>query len=145
MKVAVSGAMGRLGSVIAHGISSANDMQLTGVYAPGHVGKMMAGMDIEDSTKKINAQIIVECTGVIMENLKKWHAKGMSVVIGTLAHHCRRCRHRCSLTATGVKTAPRAKVRICSRFAKLYCHGVRFRRCEAVLSLVFSKRDAGYY
>jgi len=85
MKVAVSGAIGRLGSVIAHGISIAKDMQLTGVYAPGHVGKMMAGMDIEDSTKKINAQIIVECThpGVVMENLIKWHAKGMSVVIGT--------------------------------------------------------------
>ncbi len=85
MKVAVSGAMGRLGSVIARGISNANDMQLTGVYAPGHAGKMVAGMEIEDSIKKINAQIIVECThpGVVMENLKKWHAKGTSVVIGT--------------------------------------------------------------
>jgi 4-hydroxy-tetrahydrodipicolinate reductase len=85
MKVAVSGAMGRLGSVIAHGISNAKDMELTGVYAPGHVGKMVAGMEIEDSIKKIDAQVIVECThpGVVMENLKKWHAKGMSVVVGT--------------------------------------------------------------
>ncbi len=85
MKVAVSGAMGRLGSVIAHGISKASDMELTGVYAPGHAGKMMAGLEIEDSIQKINAQIIVECThpDVVMENLKKWHAKGMSVVIGT--------------------------------------------------------------
>ena len=74
MKVAVSGAMGRLGSVIARGISNANDMQLTGLYAPGHAGKMVAGMEIEDSIKKINAQIIVECThpGVVMGNLKKF-------------------------------------------------------------------------
>jgi 4-hydroxy-tetrahydrodipicolinate reductase len=85
MKVAVSGAMGRLGSVIAHGISNAGDMRLTGVYAPGHAGKIVAGIEIEESIKNINAQIIVECThpGVVMENLKKWHAKGMSVVVGT--------------------------------------------------------------
>ena len=85
MKVAVSGAMGRLGSVIAHGISNANGMQLTGVYAPGHAGKMVAGMEIEDSPEKINAEVIVECAhpGVVMENLKMWHTKGIHVVIGT--------------------------------------------------------------
>ncbi len=85
MKVAVSGAMGRLGSVIAQGISNANDMELIGVYAPGHTGKMMAEIEIEDSINNINAQIIVECAPpiVVMENLKKWHAKGMSIVIGT--------------------------------------------------------------
>ena len=75
MKVAVSGAMGRLGSVIAHGISNANNMQLSGVYDPDHTGKMVAGMEIEDSIEKIDAQIIVECThpDVVMGNLKKWH------------------------------------------------------------------------
>jgi len=85
MKVAVSGAMGRLGSVIAHGISNDKDMQLTGVYAPGHAGKIIAWMEIEDSIEKINAHIIVECShpGVVMENLKIWHDKGMGVVIGT--------------------------------------------------------------
>jgi len=85
MKVAVSGAMGRLGSAIADGISKADDMQLSGVYAPGHAGKMVAGMEIEDSINKIDARIIVECAhpGAVMENLKKWHAKGISVVIGT--------------------------------------------------------------
>ena len=85
MKVAVSGALGRLGSVIAQGISNANDMELTAVYAPGHTGKMVAEMEIEDSIDKINAQIIVECAppSVVMENLKKWHAKGTGVVIGT--------------------------------------------------------------
>jgi 4-hydroxy-tetrahydrodipicolinate reductase len=85
MKVAVSGAMGRLGSVIARGISAAGDMQLSGVYDPGHAGKNVAGIKIEDSIKNINAQIIAECThpDVVMENLKQWHAKGIRVVIGT--------------------------------------------------------------
>ena len=85
MKVAVSGAMGRLGSVIAHGISKANDMQLSGAYAPGHAGKTVAGVGVDDVIENIDAQILVECAhpGVVMENLKKWHAKGMCVVIGT--------------------------------------------------------------
>lgn len=85
VRVAVSGAMGRLGSIIAKGISNTDDMQLSGVYDPGHAGKVMAGMEIEDSIKNINAQIVVECThpDVVMENLKQWHAKGMSVVAGT--------------------------------------------------------------
>jgi 4-hydroxy-tetrahydrodipicolinate reductase len=85
MKVAVSGATGRLGSVIAYGISNAGDMRLTGVYAPGHAGEIVEGIKIEDSIENIDAQIIVECThpGVVMENLKKWHAKRMSVVVGT--------------------------------------------------------------
>ena len=85
MKVAVSGAMGRLGSVIAKGISKADDMQLSGVYDPVHPGKVVEEMEIEDSIKKIDAQIVVECThpDVVMENLIQWHAKGVSVVVGT--------------------------------------------------------------
>jgi 4-hydroxy-tetrahydrodipicolinate reductase len=85
MKVAVSGAMGRLGNAIARGISNANDMQLSGAYAPGHAGKTVAGLEIEDSIEKIDAEIVVECAhpGVVMENLKMWHAKGMGVVVGT--------------------------------------------------------------
>ena len=85
MKVAVSGAMGRLGSVIARGIASATDMQLSGVYAPGHAGQMVAGLEIEDSIRRIDAHLVVECAhpGVVMENLKIWHATGMGVVVGT--------------------------------------------------------------
>ena len=85
MKVVVSGAMGRLGSVIANGISRANDMQLSGAYAPGYVGKNVAGIVAEDAIENINAEILVECAhpAVVMENLKKWHARGMRVVVGT--------------------------------------------------------------
>ncbi len=85
MKVAISGAMGRLGSAIAHGVLNANDMKLTGAYAPGHIGEQIGGLNVEDIIEKINADIVVECThpDVVMKNLKVWHAKGMNVVIGT--------------------------------------------------------------
>lgn len=84
-KVAVSGAMGRLGHVIAVAVSKSNDMQLTGAFSPSHVGKDVAGVKIVDSIDDIDAQVVVECThpNVVMENLKKWHAKGVSVVVGT--------------------------------------------------------------
>jgi 4-hydroxy-tetrahydrodipicolinate reductase len=85
LNVAVSGAMGRLGSVIAKGISNASDMQLSGVYDPAHAGKNVAGMEIQDSIEDIDAQIVVECThpNVVMGNLKQWHAKGVRMVVGT--------------------------------------------------------------
>lgn len=85
MKVAVSGAMGRLGSVVAKGVANADDMQLSGVYDPGHPGKIVAGMEIETSMEKIDADIVVECThpDVVMENLNQWHTRGVSVVVGT--------------------------------------------------------------
>ena len=85
IKVAVSGAMGRLGSVIAKAISNAGDMQLSGAYSPSHVGEVVAGVEIQDSINDMDAQIVVECThpNVVMENLRMWHAKGVRVVVGT--------------------------------------------------------------
>ena len=85
MRVAVSGAMGRLGSVVAKSVANAEDMQLSGVYDPVHPGKVVAGMEIETSMGNIEADIVVECThpDVVMGNLKQWHDKGVSVVVGT--------------------------------------------------------------
>lgn len=85
MRVAVSGAMGRLGSAIVEGISNARELQLTGAYAPGHAGKTVGGIEVVDSLEKMDAQIMVECAHpkVVMENLRKWHARGMHVVVGT--------------------------------------------------------------
>ena len=85
MNVAVSGAKGRLGSVIAKGVANADDMELSGVYDPLHAGALVAGMEIKTSIEDIDAEIVVECThpNVVMENLERWHAQGKSVVVGT--------------------------------------------------------------
>ncbi len=85
IKVAVSGAMGRLGSVVAQGVANAADMQLSGVYDPFGEGMTVAGMQIETARDKLDAEVVVECThpDVVMENLERWHARGKSVVVGT--------------------------------------------------------------
>jgi len=45
----------------------------------------VAGVGVEDAIENIDAQILVECAhpGRVMENLKKWHSRGMRVVVGT--------------------------------------------------------------
>ncbi|MEQ8303069.1 MAG: 4-hydroxy-tetrahydrodipicolinate reductase [Cyclobacteriaceae bacterium] len=85
MKVAVSGATGRLGGAIAEGVSASTSMQLRGIYSPRHAGKSIAGIEVADSFDAIDADVIVECAppDVVMENLRRWHAKGMSAVVGT--------------------------------------------------------------
>jgi len=83
--VAVSGAMGRLGSAISRGVAAAEGMQLTGLYAPGHEGKSIAGICVSGEPDKLSAQVIVECAhpDSVMDNLKTWHEKGCHVVVGT--------------------------------------------------------------
>ena len=85
IKVAISGAMGRLGSAISSGVAAAQDMQLSGLYAPGHEGELFAKLSVSNDPEKLSAQVIVECShpGVVMANLKTWHQKGFSVIIGT--------------------------------------------------------------
>ena len=85
IKVAVSGAMGRLGSAISSGVAAAEDMRLTGLYAPNHGGKSFADLTVSGEPDKLSAQVIVECTrpDVVMENLKTWYEKGFNVVVGT--------------------------------------------------------------
>ena len=85
MKVAVSGAMGRLGIVIAKRISQAGDMELCGLYDPPHAGNILEGLEVLGSIENIKADIIVECAhpGVVLENIRAWHGKGMRLVVGT--------------------------------------------------------------
>lgn len=85
ISVAVSGAMGRLGSVISSGIAAAEDMRLSGLYAPGHEGQSFANVEISGDAEILSARVIVECShpGVVMNNLRTWHGKGFSVIVGT--------------------------------------------------------------
>jgi len=85
INVAVSGAMGRLGRAISNGVAVAEDMRLTGLYAPGHEGKSFADLGVTSDPDKLSAQVVVECAhpGVVMDNLKTWHEKGFNAVVGT--------------------------------------------------------------
>ena len=85
INVAVSGVLGRLGRAISNGVAVAEDMQLTGLYAPGHEGESLANIGVSGEPDELTAQVIVECAhpDVVMDNLKIWHKKGFSVVVGT--------------------------------------------------------------
>ncbi len=85
INVAVSGGMGRLGSVIVKAVSNASDMRLSGIYSPSHAGKTFEGITIEGDPENIAADVVVECAhpNIVMENLKRWRSKEMSAVVGT--------------------------------------------------------------
>ena len=85
LKVAVSGPLGRLGSVVARAVSGSEDMRLSGAYDPTRAGKMAAGVEVQGSIRDIDTQVVVECSHPksVMDNLRQWHAKGVSVVVGT--------------------------------------------------------------
>jgi len=85
IEVAVSGAAGRLGSAIAEGVAAADDMTLTAAYAPGHAGETIAGVDATDDADGWRADVVVECThpDVVLENLRRWHGRGLRAVVGT--------------------------------------------------------------
>ena len=85
IEVAVSGAMGRLGKAIARGVAEAEDLNLCGVYSPGHEGQKLFGNEILSDPALLSAQVVVECAphAPVMENLRQWHGKGCFVVVGT--------------------------------------------------------------
>ena len=76
INVAVSGAMGRLGRAISSGVAAAQDMRLTGLYAPGHEGKSFANLSVSGKPDELSAHEIIEgargglATGVRIHSLR---------------------------------------------------------------------------
>ena len=85
IRVAVSGARGRLGSAVSEGVAAAADLELVSLYDPGHAGESVAGVPVSGNSNEISAGVMVECTHAddVMGNLKTWHAMGLHVVVGT--------------------------------------------------------------
>jgi len=85
INVAVSGALGRLGSAIASGVAAAEDLRLSTLYSPGHEGESLAGVTVAGDAGDLSAQVMVECAHPerVMDNLKTWHDKDFHVVVGT--------------------------------------------------------------
>ncbi len=59
INVAVSGAMGRLGRAISSGVAAAEDMQLTGLYAPGHEGESLANIGVSGAADPLHVVALV--------------------------------------------------------------------------------------
>jgi len=84
--VGVSGAAGRMGRLVADAVRQAGDMELVGLYAPGHGGEIVAGAECSDDRRVLSAaQVIVEVTrpDVVMDNLARWKDAGAHAVVGT--------------------------------------------------------------
>jgi len=85
MKVGVSGAGGRMGSLAAATIDSADDLHLIALYDP-HTTGSIAGLTISDDRDALDGcDIVVEFSrpDVVMENLAIWRSFGANAVIGT--------------------------------------------------------------
>ncbi|MCL1693045.1 MAG: 4-hydroxy-tetrahydrodipicolinate reductase [Actinomycetia bacterium] len=86
MIISVSGAGGRMGSLVAGTVAVSPDLELGPLYDPHHSGAMVAGQRISDDPASIaGADVVVEFTepDVVMENLATWRSLGLSAVVGT--------------------------------------------------------------
>ncbi len=82
MKVAVSGAAGRMGALVVETIREAPDLELGGVFDPSAA----EGTGISTDPEVVRgADVVVEFTvpEVVMTNLDRWRAVGMHAVVGT--------------------------------------------------------------
>lgn len=85
MKVGVSGASGRMGSLVAEKVQDSEDLHLIALYDEHTAGKI-AGLSISQHRESMDGcDVIVEFSrpDVVMENLATWRTFGASVVVGT--------------------------------------------------------------
>lgn len=86
MIVAISGAGGRMGRLVAQTIDETPDLVLGSLYDPAHAGSIAAGGSIGgDPSALAGADVIVEFTDpdVVMKNLAAWRKLGAHAVVGT--------------------------------------------------------------
>lgn len=84
--VGISGAAGRMGRLAAEAIRAAEDLDLAGLYAPGHAGETVAGSGCSDDPAALaGVDVVVELTrpDVVMDNLDAWRRNGAHAVVGT--------------------------------------------------------------
>jgi 4-hydroxy-tetrahydrodipicolinate reductase len=85
IRVAVSGIPGRLASAVAAGITSAEDLELSGLFNPNREGESLDGSPIAGDHAAIDCDVIFEATepSVVMDNLRAWRNAGLHAVVGT--------------------------------------------------------------
>lgn len=85
IRVAVSGAAGRMGRMAAVAVAAADDLDLVGAFAPAHVGESIAGVECVDDIESIECDVIVDWThpGGVIDNLAAFGGRGFNAVVGT--------------------------------------------------------------
>ncbi len=93
MIVAVSGAGGRMGSLVAETVAAAPDLELGPLFDPLNAGAAVAGEVIGGEPERLaDADVVVEFTepDVVMANLATWRGLGLHAVVGTSGFDTRR-------------------------------------------------------
>jgi 4-hydroxy-tetrahydrodipicolinate reductase len=85
IRVAISGAGGRLATAVAGAVAAAPDLELTSLYNPNRAGAAVAGLTIVADHDEVDADVVVESTSpsVVMDNLRAWRRRGLGAVVGT--------------------------------------------------------------
>ncbi|MCZ6663546.1 MAG: 4-hydroxy-tetrahydrodipicolinate reductase, partial [Actinobacteria bacterium] len=85
IRVALSGAGGKLATPIIAAVASSSDLELSGLYNPNRAGTEMAGQVVTGDASSISADVMVETAhpAVIFDNLTAWGEAGMATVVGT--------------------------------------------------------------
>ena len=103
MKVGVSGAGGRMGSLSAATIDAAQDLHLLALYDQ-HTTGSIAGLTISQDRDALDGcDIILEFSrpDAVMENLAVWRSFGANVVVGTSGFDAQRLGELDELWANG--------------------------------------------
>jgi 4-hydroxy-tetrahydrodipicolinate reductase len=103
MKVGVSGAGGRMGSLSAATIDSADDLHLIALYDQ-HTTGSIAGLTIsQDASALDGCDIILEFSrpSVVMENMALWRSYGANTVVGTSGFDAQRLAELDELWSNG--------------------------------------------
>ncbi len=85
IRVAVSGAAGRMGRMAAETVATAEDLELVAAFDPAGAGETIAGIAAVTDPAAVDCDVVIEFTipGVVMGNLERWGRRGFHAVVGT--------------------------------------------------------------
>lgn len=85
IRVAVSGAGGKLAGPIVTAVVEADDLELVALYNPNRSGQELEGVTITGDAESIGADVVIETAhpDVVFDNLEAWRDAGSASVVGT--------------------------------------------------------------
>ena len=85
IRIAVSGAGGKLAGPIIKAVAAADDLDLADLYNPNRSGQTVGGTTITGDPSTINADVVIETAhpDVVFDNLEAWRSQSMAAVVGT--------------------------------------------------------------
>ena len=85
IRIAVSGAGGKLAGPIIKAVAAADDLDLADLYNPNRSGQTVGGTTITGDPSTISADVVIETAhpDVVFDNLEAWRTQSMAAVVGT--------------------------------------------------------------